>query len=122
MAEVTGSSHLDSYDENSKFCKVCPELGKCAIIQSINKIDDWCIKNAAGETIVDRTDGVGGRNPDQVETMLLTPHVARLLAELIDVQTDCVASVVNGGPSLQDRAVTVVNHSVVRDLVQPQKL
>jgi hypothetical protein len=120
MAEVARSLHLDMYDENSKFCKGCPKLGKCAVIQSINRLDDWCSQNAADDTTEDRTDDIGAWNPDQVEVFLLTPHVGRLLADLIDVQTECVASMYNGGPSLQDKAVTVVSHSVVRDLVQPQ--
>ena len=102
---------IEKYNANKATCSSCEHLGKCAIVQAINRLDDWAIDNPERES-GDQTDWT----PKQVEALVIQPYVGILLVGLIDAQTHCVESVNVGNGPHDEIAVTLVARSVVGDL------
>ncbi|MDO8265531.1 MAG: hypothetical protein Q7T41_01155 [Candidatus Saccharibacteria bacterium] len=112
LVELMGP--VEAYNENGKFCGKCPKKAGCAILGAIYKLDDWCSDNAIPEK--NGVMHVANSSPEQVEALILRPHVGELIKDLIGLQGDCVASMQTGQGSLQETVVEVRARSVVGDL------
>lgn len=102
---------------NNEFCAVCPklELGGCAIISGLAKLDLWNGHNPAVEATGDEEVELTKEQQTAVE---IRPRVGELFVELVGIQTECVASMQTGGKSLQATAVTAISESGVASIAQ----